>query len=84
MEEMRNSAVVSSQGGFDERSRALAKYYQALCLVESRFPISENKSHAQISFTWYDSFRPSKKAQKMSIHLEKARWIILLPPLEER
>ena len=40
--------------------------------METRFPISKDKGHVMMSFTWYDAFRASKRAEQYSIHFEKA------------
>ena len=40
--------------------------------METRFPISKDKGHVMLSFTWYDAFRASKRAEQYSIHFEKA------------
>ena len=40
--------------------------------METRFPISKDRSHVMISFTWYDAFRASKRTEQYSIHFEKA------------
>ena len=37
-----------------------------------RFPISSDKAHISLSFTWRDSFNASKKASIASVHWEKA------------
>ncbi|KAL1203573.1 Vacuolar-sorting protein BRO1 [Cardamine amara subsp. amara] len=48
-------------------------YYKALCLVETRFPISPDKDHVNaISFVWFDAFKQKQKATQQNIHLEKA------------
>ena len=37
----------------------LQNYFKALCLVETRFPISPDKDHINIiTFTWNDAFNP--------------------------
>ncbi|KAK8969076.1 hypothetical protein KSP40_PGU012994 [Platanthera guangdongensis] len=55
------------------RCDLLQSYFRALCLVEPRFPISTDPALINsISFTWFDAFRPSKKATQPSLHLEKA------------
>ncbi|XP_010554440.1 PREDICTED: ALG-2 interacting protein X-like [Tarenaya hassleriana] len=55
------------------RRDLLISYYKALCLVETRFPISPEKHHVNtVSFLWYDAFRPKQKATQQNIHLEKA------------
>ncbi len=48
------------------------RYYKALTVMETRFPISKDKAHVMISFTWYDAFRASKRTEQYSIHFEKA------------
>ncbi|XP_043701088.1 vacuolar-sorting protein BRO1-like isoform X2 [Telopea speciosissima] len=57
----------------DIRRNLLQKYYKALCVMESRFPISPEKEHINtITFTWYDAFKNKNKASQQNIHLEKA------------
>lgn len=48
------------------------RYIRCLTAIENRFPISKEKGHAQVAFTWYDAFRPSKKSTQYNIHFEKA------------
>jgi hypothetical protein len=48
------------------------RYYRALSLMETRFPVGDDAEHVRLRFTWYDSFRPSKKTEQASIHYEKA------------
>lgn len=40
--------------------------------METRFPISKEREHVMLSFTWYDAFRASKRTEQHSIHFEKA------------
>ena len=40
--------------------------------METRFPVGNDSEHVKLSFTWYDSFRPSKKTEQASIYFEKA------------
>ncbi|KAM7274420.1 hypothetical protein ACFE04_016286 [Oxalis oulophora] len=48
-------------------------YYKVLTQVEPRFPISNDKYHINnVSFVWFDSFKPRLKAVQQSIQLEKA------------
>ncbi|XP_042036599.1 vacuolar-sorting protein BRO1-like [Salvia splendens] len=55
------------------RRDLLQNYYRALCVVESRFPISPDKDHVNaVSFTWHDAFKNKQKATQQNIHLEKA------------
>ncbi|XP_068638721.1 vacuolar-sorting protein BRO1-like [Aristolochia californica] len=57
----------------DARRDLLQKYYRALCLMESRFPISPERDHVNaITFVWHDAFKQNKKASLQNIHLEKA------------
>ena len=48
------------------------RYYRALSLMETRFPVGNDSEHVRLNFTWYDSFRPSKKTEQASIYYEKA------------
>ena len=50
----------------------MCRYYKALTVMETRFPISKDRTHVMISFTWYDAFRASKRTEQYSIHFEKA------------
>uniref|UniRef100_A0A7N0V9M5 BRO1 domain-containing protein n=1 Tax=Kalanchoe fedtschenkoi TaxID=63787 RepID=A0A7N0V9M5_KALFE len=55
------------------RRDVLQSYFRALCVMESRFPISPDKDQINtVTFTWYDAFKPKQKALQQSIHLEKA------------
>ena len=55
------------------RRDLLQNYFKALCLVETRFPISPDKDHVNtVIFTWFDAFKPKQKAAQQNIHLEKA------------
>ncbi|KAJ4962002.1 hypothetical protein NE237_021912 [Protea cynaroides] len=57
----------------DVRRNLLQNYYKALCVMESRFPISPDKEHINtVTFTWYDTFKQKNKASQQNIHLEKA------------
>lgn len=40
--------------------------------METRFPVGNDSEHVRLTFTWYDSFRPSKKTEQASIYYEKA------------
>ncbi len=48
------------------------RYYRALSLVETRFPISKDSGDVNVSFTWYDAFRATKRTEQFSVHFEKA------------
>ncbi|XP_042373931.1 vacuolar-sorting protein BRO1-like [Zingiber officinale] len=55
------------------RRDLLLSYYRALSVIEPRFPISPDRAHVHsLTFTWFDAFKPNKKASQQSIHLEKA------------
>lgn len=55
------------------RRDLLQNYFKALCLVETRFPISPDKDHINtITFVWHDAFKNKQKASQQNIHLEKA------------
>ncbi|KAK8968892.1 hypothetical protein KSP40_PGU020005 [Platanthera guangdongensis] len=57
----------------ESRRDLLLSYFRALALIEPRFPISSDRFHVNsLTFTWYDAFKPSKKASLQSIHLEKS------------
>jgi programmed cell death 6-interacting protein len=41
--------------------------------MESRFPISNEREHVNtLHFTWFDAFKPGRKASQQNIHFEKA------------
>ncbi|MEW5310155.1 MAG: hypothetical protein WDW38_001981 [Sanguina aurantia] len=48
------------------------RYLRCLTAIETRFPISKEKGHAQLAFTWSDAFRPRNKLSQTNIHYEKA------------
>jgi len=55
------------------RRDLLQKYFKALCLIETRFPISPDDDHINsVTFVWYDAFKQKQKASQQNIHLEKA------------
>lgn len=54
------------------RLALLLSYHRALSLIEPRFPVSADRAHANLTFTWHDAFRPSRKASLPSLHLEKS------------
>ncbi|KAI7738879.1 hypothetical protein M8C21_002042 [Ambrosia artemisiifolia] len=55
------------------RRDLLQNYFKTLTLVESRFPISNNKEDINtVTFTWYDAFKSKQKAVQQNVHLEKA------------
>ncbi|KAK9820581.1 hypothetical protein WJX72_011897 [[Myrmecia] bisecta] len=64
--------VVGLTGSLQQLRDTLSKYFRALALMETRFPISKEREHVMVSFTWYDSIRPTKRTEQYSIHFEKA------------
>lgn len=55
------------------RRDLLQNYFKALCLIETRFPISPDKDHINtVMFLWFDAFKQKQKASQQNIHLEKA------------
>lgn len=55
------------------RRDVLQSYFRALCVVETRFPISPDREHINaVTFTWHDAFKQKLKASQQNIHLEKA------------
>lgn len=63
-------AGLSTAGNASARE-ALIKYFCCLTSIETRFPISKEKGHIQLTFTWFDAFDKKKKSQ-INIHFEKA------------
>ncbi|KAL0914151.1 hypothetical protein M5K25_017660 [Dendrobium thyrsiflorum] len=73
LQQMRSEVENPPDGSLERRRDHLQSYFRALCLVEPRFPISSDPSHINsVSFAWFDAFRPSRKAEQTSLHLEKA------------
>lgn len=71
--QMRSGVEKPTDPSPESRRDLLLSYYRALALIEPRFPISSDRSHVNsLTFTWYDAFKPSKKASLQSIHLEKS------------
>ncbi|KAJ6899187.1 vacuolar-sorting protein BRO1-like [Populus alba x Populus x berolinensis] len=55
------------------RRDLLQKYFKALCLIETRFPISPDNDHINsVTFVWNDAFKQKQKSSQQNIHLEKA------------
>ncbi|KAK4763463.1 hypothetical protein SAY87_012901 [Trapa incisa] len=55
------------------RRDLLQSYFRALCVIETRFPISPDRDHINsVTFTWYDAFKQKQKAAQQNIYLEKA------------
>ncbi|KAL0912401.1 hypothetical protein M5K25_018369 [Dendrobium thyrsiflorum] len=71
--QMRSDVEKPTNPSPESRRDLLLSYYRAIALMEPRFPISSDRSHVNsLTFTWYDAFKPSKKASLQSIHLEKS------------
>eukprot|EP00850_Spirogloea_muscicola_P014537 SM000105S13882 [mRNA] locus=s105:279655:285368:- [translate_table: standard] len=66
--------AVERQGdGLEARRDLLQRYYRALAVMESRFPISGEREHVNtLAFTWFDAIKQSRKATQQNIHFEKA------------
>ncbi|XP_024535562.1 vacuolar-sorting protein BRO1 isoform X2 [Selaginella moellendorffii] len=72
VQEMR-SEIEKATDSLDSRRDLLQRYFRALCVMESRFPISSEREHVNsLSFTWYDAFKQGRKASQQNIHFEKA------------
>ncbi|CAN8312240.1 unnamed protein product [Cochlearia groenlandica] len=73
LKQLRSDIERVTDPSFPARRDLLISYYKALCLVETRFPISPEKHHVNaVSFLWYDAFKPKQKSTQQNIHLEKA------------
>ncbi|MCO5575286.1 hypothetical protein L7F22_029086 [Adiantum nelumboides] len=71
VQKMRNE-IEKTKDSPDARRDLLQKYFRSLCLLESRFLISNEKEHIDIvSFAWFDAFK-GKKAIQQNIQYEKA------------
>lgn len=57
----------------DETKDALTAYYRALCVIESRFPISGSEGHAGVDFAWLEGGRASPRggARARDVQYEK-------------
>ncbi|KAK3189498.1 hypothetical protein Dsin_029059 [Dipteronia sinensis] len=54
-------------------------YFRALCLIETRFPISSERDDVNtLTFVWHDAFKQKQKASQQNIHLEKAAVLFCL------
>ena len=73
LKQFRSDVERNSDPSLTSRRDLLQSYFKALCLVETRFPISPDQDHVNtVSFVWYDAFKPKQKATQQNIHLEKA------------
>ncbi|CAM8939532.1 unnamed protein product [Rhodiola kirilowii] len=88
VKELRLSIERNSGNAIDpdtSRRDVLQNYFKALCVMESRFPISPDKDQINtVTFTWYDAFKPKQKAVQQSIHLEKAAVLFNLGAVHSR
>eukprot|EP00898_Chlorokybus_atmophyticus_P004865 jgi/Chlat1/537/Chrsp103S01115 len=64
--------VVAASDTLEHRIDLLQRYFRALSVIETRFPISKEKEHINVSFSWADAFKPTKKTAIQNIHYEKA------------
>ncbi|GMH15190.1 hypothetical protein Nepgr_017031 [Nepenthes gracilis] len=73
VKELRSDLEKSSSDTPPARRDLLIKYFKALLLMETRFPISPDKDHINtLQFTWYDAFKQKNKSSQINLHLEKA------------
>lgn len=78
------SEIQKATDSLEGRRDLLQRYFRALCIMESRFPISNEKEHVNtISFTWFDAFK-GKKTTQQSIHFEKASVIFNLGAIQSQ
>lgn len=78
VQQMRGEIEKNSES-LDARRDLLQRYFRALCVTESRFPISNESQHVNtLFFTWFDAFKQGKKATQQNIHFEKASIIFNL------
>ncbi|GBG75643.1 hypothetical protein CBR_g20272 [Chara braunii] len=67
------SEVEKQADTLEARRDLLQRYFKALTLMETRFPISPEKEHVHtVSFVWYDAFKQRWKTSLQNIHFEKA------------
>ncbi|KAI5055520.1 hypothetical protein GOP47_0029041 [Adiantum capillus-veneris] len=77
--------VEKASDSLEARRDSLQRYYRALCMMESRFPISNEKEHVNsLTFTWFDAFKPGKKANQQNIHFEKASIVFNLAAVQSQ
>ncbi|KAL6193319.1 PREDICTED: ALG-2 interacting protein X [Fragaria vesca subsp. vesca] len=73
LKQLRSDLERTPDPSLPARRDLLQNYYKALCLVETRFPISPDKDHINsVTFVWHDAFKNKQKASQQNIHLEKA------------
>lgn len=77
--------VEKASDSLEARRDLLQRYYRALCMMESRFPISNETEHVNsLSFTWFDAFKSGKKASQQNIHFEKASVVFNLGAVQSQ
>lgn len=64
--------IVNLSGSLQHLRRTLSKYYRMLALMESRFPLSRSQEGVNLTFSWADAFKPSKRAEQASLDFERA------------
>ncbi|KAL6777540.1 HLM1 [Auxenochlorella protothecoides x Auxenochlorella symbiontica] len=64
--------IVNLSGSLQHLRRTLSKYYRMLALMESRFPLSRSREGVNLTFSWADAFKPSKRAEQASLDFERA------------
>ncbi len=68
---MRNE-VKKSTNSLEQQRYLLERYFKALTVMESRFPISNEREHVNtFHFTWFDAFKIGRKATEQNIQFEK-------------
>lgn len=73
LKQLRSDVERQPDPSFPARRDLLQSYFKALCLVETRFPISPDNDHVNsLTFVWHDAFKNRQKASQQNIHLEKA------------
>ena len=73
LKQLRSDLERHSDPSLPSRRDLLQSYFKALCLVETRFPISPDPAHVNaLTFVWFDAFKPKQKSSQQNIHLEKA------------
>ena len=65
--------VVHPLGSLELQGEALQRYYRMLCTMESRFPISREKTHInKLAFSWTNSFKENQGVRQHNLNFEKA------------
>ncbi|GMH40651.1 hypothetical protein BSKO_08555 [Bryopsis sp. KO-2023] len=71
--QLRSEVVALSGDGSSDTARdTLQRYFRALSVMETRFPISRERDHVQVTFVWLDAVQLRKKSKQINIHFEKA------------